>query len=375
MDNNNFSILIIDDEESMRDSCLQVLRKDGYNAAAAKDGQEGIEKARKTKPDIALVDLRMPGLGGMDVLLKLREIDCEIVPIVITGYASVDSAVEAMRRGAYDYLSKPFSPHRLRLIIKRAVEKRTYMRKIETLKQQKKLVEESFVALVSHQLRSPLATIQQYLEAILDGTMGDISDEQKRTIQRIGERQEALMTIINDWLNLASIKRGNLVGALEVVVLTDLLSDLVDFMQPQAENNKVAMRIRLPESFPAIRGDRLSLEQVFTNLISNAILYNRPNGSVFIDFMDYSDFITVEISDTGVGIEKELLPFLFDEFSPLAPVRRRDGKRSGGSGLGLAIAKRIVEAHGGTIEVDTVPEKGSTFTVSLPKSGASKSKR
>ncbi|MFH1435490.1 MAG: HAMP domain-containing sensor histidine kinase, partial [Pseudomonadota bacterium] len=214
---------------------------------------------------------------------------------------------------------------------------------------------------------SPLATIQQYLEAILDGAMGDISDEQRRSIQRIRERLEALMTIINDWLNLASIKRGKVVGALEAVALTDLLSDLVDFMQPLAGKNKVSMRIRLPESFPAIQGDRVSLEQVFTNLISNALHYNRPCGSVSIDFMDHGDFIAVEISDTGVGIEKEYLPFLFDEFFSLALVRRRDGKRSGGSGLGLAIAKRIVEAHGGTIEVDTVPEKGSTFTVSLPK--------
>ena len=102
LETDNYHVLIIDDEESMRDSCLQVLRKDGYKATAAKDGKEGMEKARKIEPDVVLVDLKMPGMDGIDVLLGLREIDSEIVPIVITGYASVDSAVEAMRRGAYD---------------------------------------------------------------------------------------------------------------------------------------------------------------------------------------------------------------------------------------------------------------------------------
>ncbi len=362
-----FCILVIDDDEAMRDSCRQVLAKDGYRAETAMDGAEGLEKAQELKPDVVLVDLKMPGMSGMDVILKLREIDKNIIPIVITGYASIESAVEAMKRGAYDFIPKPFPPDRLRIVIDKAIEKRGYLLEIKALQKHKKLVEESFVAMVSHQLRSPLATIRQYLQTILSGSLGGITVEQKSVIERITERQDSLMRFIDDWLNLSSIKKRDLVNGFGDVDLIDLLASLVEFMQPLAEHRKVTMSIRLPRAFPPVRGNRESLEQVFSNLITNAVMYNRPYGSVLITFRDRGRCLSVDISDTGMGIEREYLPFLFDEFSPVIPRGRKGCGPAKGSGLGLCIARRIVEAHGGSIEVDTVPDKGSTFKVTFRK--------
>ncbi|MFH1436227.1 MAG: response regulator [Pseudomonadota bacterium] len=365
-----FCILVIDDDEAIRDSCSQVLARDGYRAESAKDGAEGLEKAREFKPDIVLVDLKMPGMSGMDVILKLQEIDRNIIPIVITGYASVESAVEAMKRGAYDFLPKPFPPDRLRIVIDKAVEKRGYLLEIKALKQQKKLVEESFVAMVSHQLRSPIAAVRQHLQAIQDGSLGAVNVEQNKTIERVTDRLDSLMHIIDDWLDLSSINKGKVISGPADVDLIGLLASLVEFMQPLAEARKVTMSISYPPAFPPVRGNRASIEQVFANLINNAIIYNRPFGSVFITFRDRGRRLSVDVSDTGMGIEREYLPFLFDEFSPMLPRGRKDGGRPKGSGLGLAIARRIVEAHGGSIEVDTVPDKGSTFKVTFPKHGA-----
>ncbi|GAH46417.1 unnamed protein product, partial [marine sediment metagenome] len=112
-------ILVVDDEESMRDACSKILKKDGFLADTAKDGSAGLEKIEKNKPDLVLVDLKMPGISGMEVLEKIKEIDPNIISVVITGYSTVESAVEAMKKGAYDFLPKPFSPEELRIIIRR----------------------------------------------------------------------------------------------------------------------------------------------------------------------------------------------------------------------------------------------------------------
>jgi DNA-binding NtrC family response regulator len=118
------TILVIDDDESMRDSCTQILTKDGFLAEIAKDGSSGLEKIKETKPDLVLIDLKMPGINGLEVLERTIEMDPNIIAVVITGYATVESAVEAMKKGAYDFLPKPFTPDELRIIIKRGLERR-----------------------------------------------------------------------------------------------------------------------------------------------------------------------------------------------------------------------------------------------------------
>jgi two-component system sensor histidine kinase/response regulator len=359
------AILIIDDEETMRDACVQALRKVGYRTETARDGLEGLEKARSFKPDVALVDLKMPGLSGMDVLLKLKEVDPEIVPVIITGYATVNSAVEGMKRGAFDFLPKPFTPDELRLIVARAAERRRIVREVEKLRREKKLMEDSFITMVSHQMRSPLVSVTQYFEAILDGGAGELNERQREILLRVKERLEGMMQLIGDWLNMARMNKEDLAARFENVSLPDMIQGLAGFMANVAEKKTVTIHVARPPGLPAIRGDRQSLEQVFTNLLSNAINYNRPGGSVSVDFKDDGERMCVEVSDTGIGIEKEHIPRLFQEFYR---VKQKDGEKTVGTGLGLAIAKKIIEAHGGSIAVESVPGQGTTFTVILPKS-------
>ena len=114
-------ILVIDDEETMRDSCCQILLKEGLLTETAEDGSIGLEKVKETKPDLVLIDLKMPGVNGMEVLEKTKEIDPNIITVVITGYATVESAVEAMKKGAYDFLPKPFTPDQLRKLLRIAL--------------------------------------------------------------------------------------------------------------------------------------------------------------------------------------------------------------------------------------------------------------
>ena len=357
-------ILVIDDEDAMRDSCSQILAKDGFRAETAENGHVGLEKARDLKPALALIDLKMPGLSGFEVLERIKAIDPGIIPIVITGYATVESAVEAMKKGAYDFLPKPFTPDELRIIIRRALERRKLAFEAESLRREKKVMEENFITMVSHQLRSPLVAVQQYFEVILAGMVGHVEDAQKDMMLRARERLESLLNLINDWLDMARISRGQIVDKLKPLALDKLLDKLVEFMKLLARECKVNLELRPLKKTALVLADEQSLEQVFSNLISNAIKYNKPEGSVIITLREENGSLVTDVTDTGIGISREHLPLVFDQFYR---VSRREDQKIKGTGLGLAIAKKIVEAHNGSIEVASELGRGSTFSVRLPK--------
>ena len=360
-------VIVIDDEESMRDSCRMILERDGFETHTADNGHEGIRKVEELQPEIVLIDLKMPGIGGFEVLDRIKQIDPQIIPIVITGYATVESAVEAMKRGAYDFLPKPFTPEELRLIIRRGLERIKLAREADALRREKKLIEENFITMVSHQLRSPLVAILQYFEVLLGGMVGDIQSEQRAMILKAQNRLEKLLELINDWLDVARMNSGTIVEKRQPILLRDILKKLVEFMRPTAEENGIQLHLQPPGGQDSVMGDPESLEQVFTNLISNAIKYNRPEGSVTISTKEEDTHIVVTVSDTGMGIPEEHLPFIFDQFYR---VHRTENQRNKGSGLGLTIAKKIVEAHEGAIEVSSEEGIGSVFTVRLPAAAA-----
>lgn len=355
---------MIDDEESMRDSCSQILTKDGFQTETAEDGATGLEKIKEIKPELVLVDLKMPGISGMEVLDRIAEIDPNIISVVITGYATVESAVEAMKIGAYDFLPKPFTPDQLRLIIRRGLEKRKLILETESLRREKKLMEENFITMVSHQLRSPLVAIMQYYEVILGGMVGDIPEKQKDIIQKSKARLEGLLNLITDWLDVARLDSGQIVDNLKPTSAKKIITKIIEDLQPLTQEEKISLKFGPCTKNDLVQGDADTLEQVFSNLITNAIRYNKPNGEVTISIKENEDYVAVEVQDKGIGIGKEHLPFLFDQFFR---VKRGEGQKVKGTGLGLSIAKKIVDAHGGSIQVSSELGKGSTFTVLLLK--------
>lgn len=358
------TVLVIDDEESMRDSCSQILVREGFLAATAEDGSIGLKKIEEIRPDLVIIDLKMPGISGIEVLERLMEIDPNIIPVVITGYATVESAVEAMKKGAYDFLPKPFTPEELRIIIRRGLERRQLILETESLRREKKLIEENFITMVSHQLRSPLAAIQQYFEVILAGMVGKVDEKQKEMILKARGRMEGLLNLINDWLDLARLDGGQIVDKVKPLSMKKVIKNLIEEMQPLTKENDISLEFGRSSENDIVRGDEESLKQVFSNLITNAIIYNKPHGQVIISIKENSEFIATEVKDTGIGIVKEHLPFLFDQFYR---VSRKEDPKCKGTGLGLSIAKKIIDAHGGFIQVSSELGKGSQFTVLLPK--------
>jgi len=357
-------VLVIDDEESMRDSCSLILAKDGFQPETAENGIIGLEKVQDVKPDIVLIDLKMPGISGFEVLDKIKEYDPNIVSIVITGYATIESAVEAMKKGAYDFLPKPFTPDQLRIIIRRGSEKKRLIQETERLRREKMLIEENFITMVSHQLRSPLGTIAQYFEVILGGMVGKVEPRQEEMLAKARDRLKSLMGLINDWLDMARMNKGQIVDRLKPLSLKEVLKDIMEFMQPSAQKENIQLELVPYSGKDWVPGDDETLKQVFSNLITNAIKYNKPNGTIKVSLEETEDSVAVNVEDTGIGIPEEHLNYIFDQFYR---IKKNDEKKSSGTGLGLSIAKKIVEAHGGTIQVTSEIGKGSTFTVFLPK--------
>jgi two-component system sensor histidine kinase/response regulator len=355
-------ILIIDDEAVICSSCTQVLVEDGYRVESTQTGQAGVEKYRAAPFDVVFLDLKMPGMSGMEVLENLRSIDKNVIAVVITGYATIESAVESIKKGAFDFLPKPFTPDELRVIARRAFEQKRLLVETEKLRHEKERMREQFVSMVSHQLKVPLVAVQQYFEVILGGLAGDINDQQKQMIERSHKRIGELLKLIDDWLSFSRIDKERIAPQFSEFDLVELIKGTIEFLKPLADEKKVKLVLENRDS-RMITAHKDFIREALTNLINNAIIYNKEDGKVVVKVSTDQNKVLIEISDTGIGIEKDVLPNIFDEF-----YRDKRVKLTLGSGLGLSIVKRIIEAHDGVIEVQSTVDTGSVFTIELPSS-------
>ena len=363
------TILVIDDEDSMHDSCTQSLEREGHRVLCAYTGSEGLQVLREERPDAVLLDLKLPRRNGINVLQEISAIDPTIVTVVITGYATIETAVEAMKYGASDFLPKPFTPDELRLIVNRALEKRKLLVKTKKLEEEKNRIKENFVTIITHELRSPLVAVEQYFEVILGGIAGDIQDTQREILTKCKRRVMWLLSLVNEWLSMARIQDTLSLKEPNECSIDGVLQEAIDLVRIQAEEKNIDIIFTIPDAIPAFMGNHELLVHLFMNLFSNAIKYNQPGGRIVSTVTDMGDSLNMRIQDTGMGIPEECIPFIFDEFYR---VRRNSVDatrkyRDTGTGLGLTIVKKIVDAHNGDIRVESQVDVGSTFTVTLPK--------
>ena len=358
-------ILVIDDEKVILDSCTRILTAEGHSIRTAENGETGIKVFNEFHPDLVLVDLKMPGKSGLEVLAEIEKANPNAVRIVITGYATVSSAVDSMKRGAYDFIPKPFTPDEITLIVSRGLERRQLLLERETLRLEQEKTRRNMVSLVSHELRAPLAAAVQYLEVILGGLAGEISSEAREMIDRCNARLKELLDLLSRWLSLASFDPTKMAGHLMEVDLSEVAREAIESLKPLAEDKKVSLVLHTSGNLRPIQGNKMSLEEIFSNVIGNAIKYNTVRGWVRVTAEEKDQVVRIEISDGGIGIEEEHLPRVFDEFY------RVDGRRNApikGSGLGLSIVRKLVDAHGGTVDVESRFGQGTTVKICLPKS-------
>ena len=360
--NHKDKIIIIDDEEVVLDSCTQILEGRNYDVTTAPDGMQGLKLVELIKPDLVFIDLKMPGIPGLEVLEQIHNQDNTIVTIVITGYATVDSAVEAMKQGAYDFLPKPFTPEEFRLITKRGLERRKLVVEAITLRKEKEMLRENFAAIVSHELKSPLGAIQQNLFALSGELSGKLSESQSARLERMKIRIDELIKLINSWLRVYSVDISKIKDNFTTIAVPALITKAIEIVEPHAVRKDVHVIAHAYERLPAIEGDETSLVEALVNIIGNAVKYSFAGSQVAINCTENDKMIDIAISDTGVGIPEAELPNVLSDFYR-GSVDKSD---ESSHGIGLTISRKIIEAHNGTIIVSSKPSIGTTFTIRIP---------
>ncbi|MFP5213731.1 MAG: sensor histidine kinase, partial [Acidobacteriota bacterium] len=220
-----------------------------------------------------------------------------------------------------------------------------------------------FVHMVSHELRSPMAAVKQQLSVILEGLAGEVTTRQREMLDRSQERIQGLLDLVNELLDIARMEGGGEARQMVPVQLRTIIESTVELMRPQAEQLSIDISMDLPPEAPLVQADPRGMEEVFTNLIGNAIRYSPDGGTVTISTLPCGSYLEVLVSDTGIGIPAEEIPKIFDKFYRVKHPRTR---KVIGTGLGLAIVKGIVDAHRGAIRVESEPGVGTTFRVTLP---------
>jgi len=362
-------ILVIDDDEVTLLMCRRILEKIGYEVETFDNGVQGIQRLREAPAQVLLVDLKMPQIDGLQVIEQVRGFDPSAIIVLITGYATIPAAVDAMKAGAYDFLPKPFTPEELRITVGRCFERWFLAAESEKLRRQKEELQRTFATFVSHQLKAPLGAVKQYLDVLLHTSSHPLPETALAWITRSQERLAEMLAIIEDWLTLARIESERLGDKDATADLCAIARKAVDAAQEQAQPAQVAVDAQIaPDAAAWVRGDAVALGNVAANLIGNAIKYNRPGGRVTVGVTRERDMAILTVSDTGLGIPQDCLPQLFTEFFR---VKTDETHGIPGTGLGLAICKKIVEGLGGTIGVSSTFGAGSTFTVHLPAAGES----
>jgi signal transduction histidine kinase len=480
-------ILVADDEKPIRDGCQRVLTGHGYEVLSAENGKLALDTLAREPVDILLLDLKMPVMGGEEVLETVRKTYPDIPVIIITGHGTVDTAVECMKKGAYDFITKPFQINQFLIVIRRAADKRTLEAKaklfeeerlrnlhdlgleksriktivncmgngvmvtnrdlevvlhnpalmrlleisrevsnpapiteivnhgplIDTLKrilsgdspQQESTAQEipagknvlrsisapvlgpdravlgtvtvlenitafkqldqmksDFVNMVAHELRSPLVSIRQLNSVLLEGLAGPMEPKQQDFIGRGTKKIDALLELISDLLDVAKIEAGRFLQRKVPTDIGKIIEECIALLEPRAKNQGIALTFSCQELKP-VHADPKNMEEIFNNLISNAINYSPGGGQVTVTAKGLGEYVEIRVADTGVGIPPEEVPKIFDKFYRVKHPKTRQVM---GTGLGLAIVKGAVEAHHGTIDVESVVDKGTTFRVLLP---------
>jgi two-component system phosphate regulon sensor histidine kinase PhoR len=473
-------ILVVDDEKRIRDGCHKVLTQEGFEVDRAETGEAGIKMIEEAHYDIVLLDLKMPGLSGFDVLGNVKALHPDTVVIVITGYATVDHSIEAMKKGAFDFIPKPFSPEQLRVVVSKAIEhtrtlqdianeksrmrvlinqlasgvmatdnrKRvalanpaflrmlgyrgesvvghraeefigderllkmidqalsmgeqefielteeldlegkgegeetilvarcvpfkdrldrilgtvTVLHDITALKKMDQL-KSDFVSMVAHEIRSPMNSVLAQLKVILDGLAGNVSEKQQEILGRASEKIRTLSDLSTDLLDLARIESGLVTQEKENLNIAEFLADQVAFYQAKAQAKDIRLELGPLPELPPVLANRSNMEEVLSNLITNALNYTPEGGSILVSVAKANDYLCISVKDTGIGITQEDLERIFDRFYRVKSEKTRFVT---GTGLGLSIVKSIVQAHNGMVRVESDPDRGTTFYVYIP---------
>lgn len=369
-------ILVVDDEPNARAAIERVLTRAGYEVVQAGSGDEALYILRQRKIDCVLLDHLMSAMNGLDVLRIIKQDEnLKIMPVVmLTGRGGEDDLVAAFSSGADDYLVKTDSPPviiarieamlRLGKLQRELYEKNALLEKANADLRNLDTLKSEFVSTVSHELRTPLSITKEGLNLVLQGVVGSITQQQRELLEVAKNNIERLNKIIGDILDISKIEAGKMPLHKNIADINQLMGNMFSFYKDTAESKSIDFKLDAPAHRVDLYIDSDRIIQVMTNLLSNALKFTKEGGSIKIALEDEENEVRCSVEDTGIGIASSDQSKLFDKFQQFG---KSAGPGERGTGLGLSIAKKIVQIHKGSIEVESALGRGSKFTVILPK--------
>ena len=361
-------ILIVDDEPALMRALCDTLRDHDYEAVGFTSGAEALAELGKSKFDLLLADLMMPEMGGIDLLRAALKLDPDLIPIIMTGQGTIDTAVEAMKTGAFDYILKPFKLGVVLPVLSRALalrqlrlekaelEQRVRARTLELEAANKEL--EAFTYSVSHDLRAPLRAVASFSQILVQDHSAQMPDEASRLLTIITSNTRRMEQLIEDLLRLSKLGREPLLKG--TVDMSALVREVLEELRREHGDRSVEVRVG---ELPGSEADSSLLRQVFVNLLSNAFKFTREKKPAIVEVgcRKQNGESVYFVRDNGAGFDMQYAEKLFGVFQ-----RLHSGEEFEGTGVGLSIVQRVIQRHGGRIWAEGHVGQGATFYFTLP---------
>lgn len=383
MEDRSHKIMIIDDEEIVRKVCRMSIQKLGCEVLAFENGVQALECLQKGGVDVVFTDLKMPIMDGIEVLKAIKR-DFPFVEVVImTGYGTVEDAINAMKNGAYDFILKPIKPDQLRVVAQKCFEKLQLSAENKALRiaNQKLLdlqkMKDKFIAITSHELRTPVSHLKGYVGILNDNIFSQLSDKEKnQCMSVILNSVTDLEEIVNNMHNLTQLESGQMDLQRERIELNELIDQIIfDYEIIMKRRNHALKLMKSVKHLPII-ADPKQIKSVFSELLQNAIKFTPDGGEICVTTGIEGDYSVVRIKDNGIGIDTRDQGNIFEKFYEVEDSNYHSTSKmafkGGGLGLGLPSVRAITTAHGGGIKVKSKKNQGTEFFVYLPLDKESK---
>ncbi len=377
MNFNDFSLLIIEDEDLVRDSYVDMFEMLGFNIDTAENGQIGLQKIARNAYDIVITDLNMPVMDGLETLRRIKKKFPSIQVIVITGFATIENAINAMKEGAFDYITKPISLEHARIVLTRCaqhikdVNENEALRNLNARLRQVNELKDKFITITNHELRTPLAVIKGYVE-LLDLSIDDKSEEITEYMQIVNNTLGEMIELVERMHDLSMAENAAERPYVEKFNLVSQILEVAGGMKLLFLQRGIRFSVYSTEKEVNIACDRNGFRRMIRELLQNALKFTASGGQVNLRIKKdkVRGKVYIKVEDTGVGIPPDKLNAIFEPFYEVQDVMHHSTSKTdfmgGGVGVGLSIVKDVIDMANGEIAVESEPGKGTVFTVVLP---------
>ena len=365
MSDTTIHILVAEDEEHLRSQICAWLNDEGFTVEQALDGREAIQKIQAGDFDLAMIDVRMPGSNGLEVLRYIKKNSAHTEVVMMTAMQDIAMAVEAMKLGAREYLSKPIDMDQLVPQLKMLLKTRDAEERLRRL-------QSDHTARLLYDLHNPIAGLKQSIGYLMKGMAGPIGDHQRELLGYMMQSIEKVILLLNDMMDLTKLEGGRVRLNKGIGSLADAVARALQEHQIPISSKQIVLEYAAEPSLPPLEYDTEKIGQVLQKFLDDAVRLTPAKGSINVQVrkvalvmeegQDPSDFLLVSVFNNGPAISKSDLPLVFDRYRNVLS----EGKDSHSAGLGLTICQRIVEAHNGKIWVESDGEQGATFFFALP---------